>query len=109
MEPTLKILLTTILLFFTFSSQAADTWTDWRDIDDIYTYTSEDTLYVYLKDVSCPNTKKYFTINPSVAGNAKQMISMVLAAKMSKTKINVLYDPEQNSTYCYFKGIKLRN
>jgi hypothetical protein len=97
------------LLIFSSLTQASDTWSGWRDIDDIYTYTSEDTLYVYLKDISCPNAKNYFAIVPSVAANAKQMISMVLAAKMSKTQINVLYDPEQSSSHCYFKGLKLRN
>ena len=109
MKFTLKTLFITILLLFSLFSKAADTWTDWKEIGDIYTYTSEDTLYVYLNGISCPNTKKYFTIHPSIAKNAQQMIAMVLAAKMAKTKINILYDPEQSPTYCYFKGIKLRN
>ena len=88
---------------------AADNWTGWRDVDDIYTYRAEDTLYVYLNGVSCPNVKNYFSINPAHMDNAKQLIAMVMAAKFSKAKVNVLYDADLDSTYCYFRGLKIQN
>ena len=109
LELPLKNILLIILLILPFFSYSANTWTGWRTIDDIYTYTDEDTLYVNLNGITCPKTKNYFTIHPNEVSNAKQLISMVLAAKMSKTQVNVLYDPEQSPTFCFFKGLQLRN
>ena len=103
----MKILLASLLLLISVFSNAADTWSEMHPVDLIYTYTSEDTLYVWLDGFSCPNTKKYFVIDPDHAQNAKQLISMVLAAKMSGTKINILYDPESNPTFCFFKGLQV--
>lgn len=90
-------------------ASAADMWTDWRKIDDIYTYTRKDTLYVYLNGISCPNTKNYFTIDGTKQENANQLISMVLAAKLANKKINVYYDPSESTDYCYFKGLKIQD
>ena len=104
----MRILLSIILLCASTFSNAENIWTDWRSIESIYTYTSEDTLYVWLEGIQCPNTKKYFVIDPTVAANAKQLISMVLAAKMSKSKVNVFYDPEASTAYCYFKGLQIQ-
>ena len=104
-----KVLSSLILLSASLPLYAANTWTQFRNIGDIYTYTDKDTLYVNLEGINCPNTKNYFSIHPAHMDNAKQLISMVLAAKMSKTQINVLYDPEASSTFCYFKGLILKN
>jgi hypothetical protein len=109
MELALKNILLIVLLTLPCFSYSAQTWTDWRGIGNIYTYTDEDTLYIYLNGITCPNTKDYFTIHPSVASNAKQLISMILAAKMTKTQVNILYDPEENPTFCYIKGLILKN
>lgn len=109
MELLLKNILWLILFIFPCVSYSADTWTGWRTIANIYTYTEEDTLYVNLEGIVCPNIKDYFAIHPIATSNAKQLIAMVLAAKLSKIQVNVLYDPEQNSTYCYFKGLQLKN
>lgn len=108
-EIKVKNLLLIILLAITPSLYAANTLTDYRLINDVYTYTSEDTLYVYLAGVSCPNTKNYFSVDPNRAANAKQLISMILAAKMAKASVNIMYDPDEDSTHCYIKGLWLRN
>lgn len=98
-----------INLFFLQNVFSADTWTGSKRVDEIYTYSTEDTLYVYLNGAICPNVKNYFAINPAYNNNAKQLISMVLAAKMSGATINVLYDPESDTQHCYVKGLKLNN
>lgn len=105
----MKKLLFICLSMLAFPSFAANTFTDYRQINDVYTYNSEDTLFVYLDGVTCPNAKSYFTVVPPRAANAKQLISMILAAKMAKASVNIMYDPNEDSTHCYIKGLWLRN
>lgn len=105
----MKKLFLLCLLMIALPSFAANTNTGYRQINDIYTYNGEDELYVYLEGVSCPNTKNYFTVAPSRAANAKQLISMILAAKMAKATVNIMYDPDEHSTHCFIKGLWLRN
>ncbi len=108
MEKKLKYLIG-LLLVISGNVFSEDLWTDWAEVDIIYTYNSKDSLYVYLKDVSCPNTKKYFTISGDVQDNASQLISMILAARMAKVDVNIQYDPAAHTAYCYVKGLQLKN
>ena len=91
------------------AASANPIWTGFKDVGIIYTYNGKDTLYVYLDNVECPNTKKYFTINGDIQENASQMISMVLAARMAKSKIDIYYDSNESNDYCYVKGLRIEN
>ncbi len=104
-----KIMLLILSMAVTLPLQAADIWTDYKTVGDIYTFVEEDHLYVYLDGVSCPKAKSYFIIHPSRTNNAKQMIAMILAAKMSKAQINLFYDPDDDPTFCFVKGVRIRN
>ena len=103
-----KLIFSMMLLCGFTSVNAAPAWTGWQDIGVVYTYASPDTMYVWLDGVQCPNTKKYFTISPANTNNAKQLISMILSAKMAKSKVSVFYESGIDATHCYFKGLQIQ-
>ena len=103
----IKILLIVMLLSFSSFVSASNKWSEWGEVGMVYTYNDPDSLYVYLKSEQCPNTKKYFSITKGQQGNAKQLISMVLTAKAAKKRIRILYDPNENQTMCYFRGLQI--
>ena len=102
----MRILFISCILLFSITSYA-DEWTGFHDIGNAYTYQDADTLFVFLDGVVCPNAKNYFSINPNQNANAKQIVSMVLAAKLSSLKINILFDKDQSPNYCFVKGLQV--
>lgn len=105
----MKTILAIIIVFFSLNAKADNQWTDWREIGLVYTYTSVDSLYVYLEGENCPATKNYFSIIGTKQANASQLISMVLTAKASRKKVRIQYDPDENETMCYFKGLQIES
>lgn len=104
----MKTIVVSVLLFvLSTKAFAVNTWTDWGQVKEIYTYTGENTLFLFLEHATCPGVKKYFSIHPAYAPNADQLISMVLAAKLAGKRVDVLFDPDQNETHCYVKGLKI--
>ena len=97
-----------LFLFVSSICSANSTWTDFREIGVVYTYTKKDSMYVYLKGVTCPNTKNYFTVDGTVQENASQLVSMILAARMAKVPVNIHYNPAESSEFCYVKGLQLQ-
>jgi len=95
------------LFIFSTSVKSANQWTDWSEIGLVYTYTTPNSLHVYLIGETCPNTKNYFSITDAKQANAAQLVSMILVAKSSKKKVRVFYDPNEGEVQCFFKGLQI--
>ncbi|WMS87499.1 hypothetical protein [Pleionea litopenaei] len=96
-----------MIIGFMGSISAAQKWTEWREVGMFYTYTKADSLYVHLEGERCPNEKAYYTIDSERNPNAKQTISMILAASAMKRKVRILTDPEQSTVMCYVLGLQV--
>ena len=105
----MKTILIVMMLLLSLNAKADIQWTEWREIGLVYTYTSVDSLYVYLEGENCPATKNYFSIIGTKQANASQLISMVLTAKASRKKVRIQYDPNEHETHCYFKGMQIES
>ncbi|NVJ60836.1 MAG: hypothetical protein HWE27_10610 [Gammaproteobacteria bacterium] len=101
----MKYLSLITVFIFTFSVQAAPIWTDYHHVGMVYTYSTPNSLHVYLDGETCPNQKNYFSIQENQNQNAKQLISMVLTAKAMKKRVNFYTENNVDSVLCYVKGM----
>jgi len=81
---------------------SAQIWSDAYDVSYVRTYDG-DTYSIGLNGFRCPNDKDYFYVGDRV--NNQSFHAIALASLTTGKKVKILYEPAQDTTHCYVKGI----
>lgn len=104
MKKNMLLLATLVFSLASFGASAA-TWTEFKRVTTIQTYGGS--FQVWLEGTVCPNAKPYFSVDGSVITELDRLLSMILMAKASQTRIKFQFDVESNPSFCYVTGLQM--
>ncbi|WP_156312590.1 hypothetical protein [Marinagarivorans algicola] len=102
----MKIKILFLVFFLSMSSKSFATWTEFAEVGQLQSYGNG--LQVWLKNVGCPNSKPYFSVTTGYTAKFDTIVSMILLAKASNTKVKFQYNTADHASFCYITGIQVQ-